>query len=53
MKKVFYSLACCLAAGALVSCGGQKSGSAQNEQVALSYSKSLKAVESEIGRAHV
>ena len=28
MKKVFYPLAC-LAAGALVACGGQKSGSAQ------------------------
>ena len=27
MKKVFYPLAC-LAAGALVACGGQKSGSA-------------------------
>ena len=48
MKKVFYPLACCLAAGVLVSCSGQKkSGSAQEEQsaneVALSYSKSLKA----------
>ena len=45
MKKVFYPLACCLAAGVLVSCSGQKkSGSAQEEQsaneVALSYSKS-------------
>ena len=50
MKKVFYPLACCLAAGVLVSCSGQKkSGSAQEEQsaneVALSYSKSLKAAE--------
>ena len=46
MKKVFYPLACCLAAGVLVSCGGQKkAGTAQEEQsaneVALSYSKSL------------
>ena len=46
MKKVFYPLACFLAAGVLVSCSGQKkSGSAQEEQsaneVALSYSKSL------------
>jgi len=31
MKKVFYPLAC-LAAGALVACGGQKSGSAQADQ---------------------
>ena len=43
MKKVFYPLACCLAAGVLVSCGGQKkAGTAQEEQsaneVALSYS---------------
>ena len=50
MKKVFYPLACCLAAGVLVSCSGQKkAGSAQEEQsaneVALSYSKSLKAAE--------
>ena len=47
MKKVFYPLAC-LAAGALVACGGQKSGSAQADQpneVALAYSKSLKAPE--------
>ncbi|MBT9931761.1 DUF1080 domain-containing protein, partial [Bacteroides faecis] len=47
MKKVFYPLACCLAAGVLVSCSGQKkAGTAQEEQsaneVALSYSKSLK-----------
>ena len=43
MKKVFYPLAC-LAAGALVACGGQKSGSAQADQpneVALAYSKSV------------
>ena len=50
MKKVFYPLACCLAAGVLVSCSGQKkAGSAQEEQsaneVAVSYSKSLKAAE--------
>lgn len=50
MKKVFYPLACCLAAGVLVSCSGQKkAGTAQEEQsaneVALSYSKSLKAAE--------
>ena len=33
MKKVFYPLACCLAAGVLVSCGGQKkAGTAQEEQ---------------------
>ena len=52
MKKVFYPLACCLAAGVLVSCGGQKkAGTAQEEQsaneVALSYSKSLKAAETD------
>ena len=52
MKKVFYPLACCLAAGVLVSCGGQKkTGTAQEEQsaneVALSYSKSLKAAETD------
>lgn len=49
MKKVFYPLAC-LAAGALVACGGQKSGSAQADQpneVALAYSKSLKAPETD------
>lgn len=49
MKKVFYPLAC-LAAGALVACGGQKSGSAQADQpneVALVYSKSLKAPETD------
>ena len=35
MKKVFYPLACCLAAGVLVSCGGQKkAGTAQEEQSA-------------------
>ena len=46
MKKVFYPLAC-LAAGALVACGGQKSGSAQADQpneVALAYSKSAAVI---------
>ena len=51
MKKVFYPLACCLVAGVFTSCGGQKAGNAQGEQtsdkVALSYSKSLKAVEAD------
>ena len=50
MKKVFYPLACCLAAGVLVSCSSQrKAETAPKEQsaneVALSYSKSLKAAE--------
>ena len=51
MKKVFYPLACCLVAGVFTSCGGQKAGNAQDGQtsdkVALSYSKSLKAVEAD------
>ena len=50
MKKVFYPLACCLAAGVLVSAVvRRKPEQAQEEQsaneVALSYSKSLKAAE--------
>ncbi|MEO4953245.1 DUF1080 domain-containing protein, partial [Bacteroides thetaiotaomicron] len=50
MKKVFYPLACFLAAGVLVSCSSQrKAETAPKEQsaneVALSYSKSLKAAE--------
>ena len=50
MKKVFYPLACCcLAAGVFASCGGQKKANAQEEpsKVALSYSKSLKAAETD------
>ena len=49
MKKVFYPLACCcLAAGVFASCGGQKKANAPEEQkVALSYSKSLKAPETD------
>ena len=50
MKKVFYPLACCcLAAGVFASCGGQKKANAQEEpsKVALSYSKSLKAPETD------
>ena len=49
MKKVFYPLACCcLAAGVFASCGGQKKVNAPEEQkVALSYSKSLKAPETD------
>ena len=49
MKKVFYPLACCcLAAGVFASCGAQKKANAPEEQkVALSYSKSLKAPETD------
>ena len=49
MKKVFYPLACCcLAAGVFASCGGQKKANAPEEQkVALTYSKSLKAAETD------
>lgn len=49
MKKVFYPLACCcLVAGVFASCGGQKKANAPEEQkVALSYSKSLKAPETD------
>jgi len=42
MKKVFYSLACCMAAGVFASCCGQKQST-----VTLSYSKSLKAPETD------
>lgn len=49
MKKVFYPLACCcLAAGVFASCGGQKKANVPEEQkVALTYSKSLKAAETD------
>ncbi len=53
MKKVFYPLACCLIGGALASCGGGNKSNAQATDeaapttVALSYSKSLKAPETD------
>ena len=50
MKKVIYSLACCLAVGSLVSCGGGQKKNAQEAApttAAISYSKSLKAPETD------
>ena len=56
MRKLFFTLACFGVAGALVSCGGQKKAgssessadaAASSSTVAVSYSKSLKAAESD------
>ena len=53
MKKIYYSLACCLIGGMLASCGGgAKKSNATEEAVAptttaVSYSKSLKAPETD------
>ncbi len=50
MKKVIYSLAVCLAAGALASCGNSQkkaAGTTEPATVPVSYSKSLKAPEAD------
>lgn len=55
MKKVFYSLACCMLAGSFVACGGGKKAQSDAEAtdstatstVKLSISKSLKAPETD------
>ena len=53
MKKIYYSLACCLIGGILASCGGGAKKSNATEEAAaptttaVSYSKSLKAPETD------
>ena len=52
MKKIYYSLACCLIGGMLASCGGGAKKSNATEEAAapttaVSYSKSLKAPETD------
>ena len=50
MKKVFYPLACCLAAGVLVSCSGQKK--AANVSRAVSSKAAIPALEGVLIKAY-